>query len=146
MATKTLLDLARRMDSLAKQVGPSASNLAVEIATNIVTQLTRMTPVDTSTALSNWVVTLGAPNGGIIRAYVVGSHGSTQASSARAALAAAKMVLKTKKPGQVIWITNNLPYIGELNRGSSHQAPVGFVQGAVAIGYNTVQKKGLTFK
>lgn len=134
------------MDSLAKQIEPAASRLAVEIATNIITQLVRTTPVDTSNALSNWVVTLGTPNLGVILPHVPGRHGSTQMSSARQALSVAKTVLKTKKPGQVIWITNNVPYIVELNRGSSTQAPAGYVEAAIAIASNTVRKKGLTLK
>lgn len=40
----------------------------------------------------------------------------------------------TSQPGEAIYIVNNLPYIVPLNEGHSHQAPVGFIEQAIAAG------------
>ncbi len=55
-------------------------------------------------------------------------------ASAAETINQARAVLATKKPGQKIYITNNLPYIRRLNDGYSKQAPAGFVERAVLIG------------
>lgn len=137
---KTLLDLANRMYALAAAIPDANSKLAVKVALTIVGDLSYKTPVDTSKALSNWVVSVGAPSVGIIPANVQGLKGSSQGASAAEALAKAKATLANKKPGQSIFITNNLPYIRRLNDGYSRQAPAGFVERAVLIGRKQVEK------
>ncbi len=131
---RTLLDLADSMDKLADEIGKAASDHAVKTALTIVGDLVYHTPVDTSQALSNWDVTIGAPADDPHGPYVAGKHGSTQRQSAAQALAMAKRTLEDKKPGQSIFIANNLPYIVPLNQGSSAQVPAGFVERAVLLG------------
>lgn len=135
---KNLLDLAASMEKLAKSVEVANSELAVKVADKLVRDLIYITPVDTSRALSNWLVTLGRPAGSGIAPYFFGQKGSTQMQSAAEAYEVAKMVLKAKKPGQTIFITNNTPYIRELNAGSSMQTPAGFVERAVLIARNSI--------
>jgi hypothetical protein len=141
----SLLDLADRMDKLAKAIPEAASNTAIEVTQTIVGDLAFKTPVDTSQALSNWIVTLGARNVGTIDPHFPGEHGSTQKGSAAQTIAEAQAVLKAKKPGQVIFITNNLPYIRRLNDGYSGQAPAGFVERAVLIARKVVKKFKLRY-
>jgi len=131
---KTLLDLAARMKRLATAVDKAASDHAVKVALTIVGDLAYHTPVDTSKALSNWVVSIGNPTFKRIDPYFFGEGGSSQNASAQQTIAAAKAILANKKPGQVIWITNSQPYIRRLNDGYSRQAPAGFVQRSVLIG------------
>lgn len=131
---RTLLDLANDVDKLADKIGQAASDHAVATALTIVGDLVYHTPVDTSQALSNWDVTVGAPADDPHGPYVAGKHGSTQRASAAAALNQAKDTLKNKKPGQSIFIANNLPYIRRLNDGYSAQVPAGFVERAVLLG------------
>lgn len=130
---KSLLDLADRLEKKAKAIDEAASQNAVDTALAIVGDLAYKTPVDTSQALSNWIVTLESPSGQQIKPHFPGSQGSTQRASAET-LNSAKLVLRNKKPGQAIFITNNLPYIRRLNDGYSAQAPAGFVERAVLIG------------
>lgn len=137
---KTLMDLAKRMYAIAAEIPAANSKLAVKVALTVVGDLSYKTPVDTSKALSNWVVTLGGPNVGIIPPNFPGIKGSSQGASAAEALAKAKAILANKKPGQSIFITNNLPYIRRLNDGYSRQAPAGFVERAVLIGRKQVEK------
>lgn len=131
---RTLLDLADDVDKLATKIGKAASDHAVATALTIVGDLVYHTPVDTSQALSNWDVTVGAPADDPHGPYFAGKYGSTMQQSAAEALAVAKRTLKDKKPGQPIFIANNLPYIVPLNQGSSAQVPAGFVERAVLLG------------
>ena len=131
---RTLLDLANDVDKLGDQIAQAASDHAVKTALTIVGDLVYHTPVDTSQALSNWDVTIGAPADDPHGPYVAGKHGSTQQQSAAKALAQAKQTLKDKKPGQTIYIANNLPYIRRLNDGYSQQVPAGFVERALLLG------------
>lgn len=131
---KSLLDLADRLEKKAKAIDEAASQNAVDTALAIVGDLAYKTPVDTSQALSNWIVTLESPSGQQIEPHFPGLHGSTQRASAAETLNSAKLVLRNKKPGQAIFITNNLPYIRRLNDGYSEQAPAGFVERAVLVG------------
>ena len=135
---KTLLDLAKRMQTLANTIDDQASELSVQVATAIHNSVVRDTPVDTSRALSNWVVTIGNRFSGELAPYYLGSKGSTRGSSMQEALSAAALVLKTKRPGQAIWISNNVSYIGDLNDGTSTQQPRGFVERAAVIGRRVV--------
>lgn len=130
----TLADLADRMNKLAASLDQKASDTAVKAATAILKDLTTVTPVDTSQALSNWQVGLGGPVTNKIPPYFPGLGGSTADKSAAAALRAGIAALQNKKPGVSIFISNNLPYIRRLNEGYSRQAPAGFVERAVLIG------------
>lgn len=132
--SQSLREFARYMTDRANAMPTESSEVAVKVARAIVRDLVTVTPVDSSKALSNWQVALGSKAGGRLEPYFYGDRGSTQETSAAAALAAAELVFKQKKPGQSIIITNNLPYIRRLNDGYSKQAPAGFVERAELIG------------
>lgn len=137
---KDLLALAETLEAKAKAIDEAASRTAVDTALAIVGDLAYKTPVDTSQALSNWQVTLDGPATSTIGPHFPGSQGSTYRASAAETIANAKSVLQNKKPGQAIFITNNLPYIKRLNDGYSAQAPAGFVERAVLIGRKMLSK------
>lgn len=128
---KSLLDLAKAMDKLQGEVKAAANEAAVFIAQSVVEELARKTPVDTSTALSSWVVSIKYPTEYRPGAHFYGSLGSTYTASVRATIDAARNILSHKHPGQSIWISNNEPYIDDLNNGSSKQAPAGYVDRAI---------------
>ena len=102
----------------------------------IINHLARSTPVDTSEAVSNWQVTLGAPATGILPPYFEGEGGSTKSASAAAMLAANRAIIPKfyAVNGDVLFLTNNVRHLVFLNQGSSAQAPAGFVEAAVADG------------
>ena len=135
----TLLDLADRMKQVKASLSEQASLCARQGALAIVSNLANSTPVDTSAALSNWQVSLENPNYNWIAPHVLGHKGSTQLASIRATIEEAKYNLENKKPGQIIYISNNAEYIIELNNGSSKQAPAGFVERAILVGKQTVK-------
>jgi len=113
-----------RANRLEGQVGNVVKRAAIAIDQTLVTS----TPVDTGRARSNWIVSLGTPSGETV--------GPT---SEQAALSRAQQEIERRVRGQAIHITNNLPYIGRLNEGSSAQAPAGFVQAAVQQGVASIR-------
>jgi hypothetical protein len=141
-----LNDLANRMQKLKASLPDKASALACQVARVIQKDLVYVTPVDESTALSNWVLTVGEPWAVPLTAYYLGEQGSTQNQSARAALQQGEQQLALKKPGETIFITNNAAHIRALNDGSSAQAPAGFVERAVLLGRKVVESTGLQLK
>lgn len=137
----TLKGLAARLNEKADKLDDMASEDAKGVALTIVGSLVYDTPVDTSQALSNWQIGLGAPVPTDRGPYFPGELGSTQRASAEAALAAAKAALVSKVPGQPIYISNGLPYIRRLNAGWSKQSPGAFVEAAVIRGREYLRNK-----
>lgn len=136
--TGTLLDLANSLAKRRKVIGTAGNEAAKKVALTIIGDLAYKTPVDTSQAISNWVVTLGRKNSGTIKPHFPGISGSSYRASAAETIARAKLAIQSKKPGQVIWITNNLPYIRRLNEGYSAQQPAGFVERAIVLGRRVI--------
>ncbi len=128
-----LIDLAKRLEAKAAGLGDIGNEAKKTAATVLLDELIDATPVDESTAESNWQVGIGTPPQAERRAYIVGKGGSTAAASAEAAKAAGRAIIAQAKPGQTIVISNLLAYIRRLNDGSSKQAPAGFVQRAIVI-------------
>lgn len=128
----TLSELANYFDALPDEVEEETNEVAIEIALAVVERLAYSTPVDTSYALSNWVIQytpVQAPRG----AHAEGEKGSTLTISARATVRAAQTALGAKQPGQTIYIGNAAPYIQDLEYGSSPQASF-FAEAASAYG------------
>lgn len=114
-----------------------------KVAEAVVSTVTLATPVDTGRARSNWFASLGSPRDDVLQdAYVPGGVGplrtsvprsqgvNTGAVNAAIAIGLARSVISARQRGTDIWLVNNLDYIGDLNRGSSAQAPAMFVQQA----------------
>jgi hypothetical protein len=137
--SKNLNDLEASLNKQLEIIQKKASKKAIAAALAIVRELAYATPVDTSTALSNWEVTLGSPTSFSRSAYFFGDRGSTYQRSAAATFIAAQISLKEKRPGQTIWITNNIEYISDLNEGSSPQEPAGFFERAIAVGIKVLE-------
>lgn len=132
----TLLDLAKNLENRIVDLEKEINKTTVNIALLILADLVDHTPVDTSNALSNWQVSLINPVDNSINPYFAGRFGSTEVQSSRAAYDAGKRVLVGRKLGDKIYISNLADYIVYLNRGTSAQAPAGFVERAVLIGRN----------
>lgn len=106
---------------------------------NITANLVETTPVDLGWARANWVPAIGVPFTGNAGAVDPDDAGvSAQGARQQAAIAA----MTAYKLGRgSVFISNNVPYIGRLNAGSSRQAPAGFVQGAVREGVAQTAKQ-----
>ena len=82
------------------------------------------TPVATGHARANWQVSLGGPALG-----VVAGADPSGADTVAKGLAA---INRDRDPFATVWITNNVPYIQTLERGSSEQTPASMVALTVA--------------
>jgi len=111
----------RRLDLIARSVG-SALDRAVRKAALAADQTAVLaTPVDTGRARANWIVTVGDPAGEADR---------PNDKSGQSAIAQGQGQIAARRPGETIYITNNVEYIGFLEEGSSAQAPNGMLQAA----------------
>lgn len=127
-----LFDLARMVRAKADKLEKSVSDVTVEIASEMVSDLAHNTPVDTSQALSSWIASLDEPSQVVGKPHYPGHKGSTQLASAAATAAAADRVLTDRRPGQTIYIVNNQPYIRDLDAGTISRQPGNFVALAMA--------------
>lgn len=118
---KDIKHLASDIMSFEKAIKMAANEATKEAVVTTVSMLAVATPVDESTALSNWRATVGFPASRKIEAYVLGEKGSTREASIAATIAAARNSVKNKKPGQNGFITNNVDYMSFLAGGGSPQ-------------------------
>jgi hypothetical protein len=126
---------AARMKALGAKAEAGVNRKIKKTALAILTELAVQTPVDTGRARSNWMVGLGGPpDDGNFPPYAAGEKGSTARANATMTIETGKAAMSDRQLGQAVYITNEVPYIEQLNNGSSAQAPAGFVQQAVQYG------------
>ena len=106
--------LRDRADKLVRGVGLEAAS-----------RLIRRTPVDKGRARGNWNVAIGEMDR---------SHDESilDPQGAEALRMAQATILGEFRAGQTLFVTNSLPYVPELDRGHSKQAPQGMVALTVA--------------
>lgn len=127
------------MTQLAIRIEKNTVKKTNRLALAIQRELVVTTPVDTGQAISNWTLTLGSPNNDSFSPYAPGENGSTRQLNIGAAYNQAMYAIADRRAGQDIWITNPLSYITELNRGTSRQAPSGFVETSIIRGVYSVK-------
>lgn len=109
------LDISNFIDKTSKTADAEVRKICLDLLTGIVLK----TPVDTGRARANWFTSIGSPSANITEA--TDPSGSSSISSSMSAI--------SKATGNVLWITNNLPYIYRLEfEGWSKQAPAGMVR------------------
>lgn len=132
----SLGSFAKKMRKASKAVCVNTDKLVKDVADGILVAVVTDTPVDTGKARSNWQVNINSPASGTRTAFVPGKKGSTGLDNIIAAVEVGTNHIDQYNDGEEIHITNNLSYIGDLNDGTSKQAPPGYVQEAIleAIG------------
>jgi hypothetical protein len=131
------MSLARfkiRIDKRARDVERRAAQIVARVALNAQRRLAVATPKKTGFAAVNWLVSTHARRNDTIPAPGASSAVSVAINQGRAALAR----YGSRGGTPPIFITNNVPYIEQLNNGSSAKAPAGFVQVAVASSRSTL--------
>ncbi len=131
-------NMRRRAKNVPREVNKVKRKTALAIDQTVVVG----TPVDTGTARSNWIVSLGTASDEVKEAYSPipeGSGSISETENAQAAIAQGQGVIKDVKSGQDIHITNNVEHIVPLNEGHSAQAPAMFVEEAVDAGVQAVR-------
>lgn len=117
-------DFGKSVRKMGDKFRKEQLRLLKETVIGVVTEVARDTPILTGQAQSNWLTNPNAKFPFYI--WNEDSNGAAQDS-----IAWANRVMGTAKLGDKIHITNSLPYIAQLNRGTSRQAPALFVQAAV---------------
>jgi len=108
-------DISKFVDKTSKTADAEVRKICLDLLTGIVLK----TPVDTGRARANWFTSVGSPSANVTEA--TDPSGSATISSAIGPI--------SKAVGNVLWITNNLPYIYRLEfEGWSKQAPAGMVR------------------
>lgn len=119
----------RSLDSFAKSLGVEVVVVVKKLAFDIFADVVGGTPVLTGRAMNNWNISVGSKD--LSTRETGGNKGSLLGAKKTEAGAA----LSGLKPFSTVWITNNLPYIIELEEGhSKKQAPRGWI--AVAVQRN----------
>lgn len=113
-----------------------SEDLIRRLATQITFELQRTTPVDTGWARANWIPQIGVPFEG--NATVTDPQPGDVASAAGQQAAGQAAILGYRIELGSVFISNNVPYIINLNNGSSRQAPPMFVERAIDIGTDDV--------
>ncbi len=102
-----------RFEAGAERIVKNAAHAAFET-------MVANTPVDTSRAISNWLITRDGPSSDYIEAHAPGKKGSTRTISMAETLANGRMEIEAfdMKRDRDLFITNNTPYL-RYNNGST---------------------------
>lgn len=94
------------------------------IALDINEGLIDKTPVDTGWARANWIPSIGTPFEGPV-------GDPTSFDTGEQELGMAAVASQYQLSDGPVFITNNVPYIEQLNAGSSEKAPAGFIEAII---------------
>jgi hypothetical protein len=128
---QTLQQFAAKMEKMPERIKEAVSDVTSKMVMQMVVELGESTPVDTSQAISNWQANIGSPRSDFVGPHFAGSGGSTYGASLTKTVGIAAGKTAIRRFGQPVFISNNAPYIRNLNQGSSRQAPAMFVEMAV---------------
>lgn len=140
----TLDQFSERIEIIANRFEKNTNKLVRQVALLADQTIVLATPVDTGRARSNWIVSVGCTSVNTISPYSEGKAlGLAETVNAQGAIAQGVSAVSSRKPGQNIFISNNLSYIGDLNNGTSLQAPKNFVKIAVHAAVAVINKTKL---
>lgn len=136
-----MLQFSRNIRKRGSSIENNSVNLVKKVSKAALRSLVFGTPVDTGKARSNWRVSLGNPTMVEIDAYSPGSKlGISERANAQAAISNGIRAINklrvgakrgTGQAGQAVFITNSVPYLNKLRRGSSKQQPNDWVTTAL---------------
>lgn len=107
------------------KAGASADQVVRKVCLDLLSDIVVNTPVDTGRARANWLASISSPNTATVQ-----YSGDAQSASGKSIGDAQAAIAQA--PGNVFWISNNLPYIYRLEfEGWSKQAPNGMVRLAI---------------
>ena len=95
------------------RAGGNVDKIVRKVCLDLSSSIVLKTPVDTGRARANWQMTIGQPASGTVE---------TVDKRGRSTIAAGRDAVK-QAPGNVFWITNNLPYISVLEYGLYNDGP-----------------------
>ncbi|UFK26766.1 hypothetical protein [Roseobacter phage RDJL6] len=120
-----------QIKTIIQALEETAEKVVIRLGLNITSNLIEDTPIDTGWARANWVPAIGASRASPAASQPTGSQVQIQQALQQSGMVG---LLSYKLASGTVFISNNVPYIGRLNDGSSTQAPSGFVQAAIRRG------------
>lgn len=143
----TFGSLGRALIARADEIQANSPLVVREATIGALSAIVTATPADSGRARSNWTVTQRKPAEGVREPYSPGQKlGSGERGNASRAIqqgtAEAQKYRGTSRDG-ANFITNNLPYITLLERGSSQQAPQGMVRFGIEVARKIVNRNRL---
>lgn len=111
-------EFAIDLKKFGKVTRDQARMIFQKIALDLDSRVVLSTPVDTGRARGNWFPSINSPSWGM--SNIADKSGGVSLARLSGVVAGAQL-------GDVIWQTNNLPYILPLENGHSGQAPEGMV-------------------
>jgi len=115
---RELIQFNKEIRDFATSIPDRLTTLQKKIVLEALRRLVQKTPVDTGRARGNWQVTIGRPASGQLDP--TDADGAATIAKGRAAMAGLK-------DDHVVWISNNVDYIEDLEHGHSRQAPHGML-------------------
>lgn len=112
------------LEKFAKQAGENADLVVKKTAIDVFSSVVKKSPVKSGRFRGNWQVGIGSINHDISSPA---DNASLQTQPSTFNLSKAQSALVTYK-GQIIYISNSLPYAQRLENGYSKQAPAGMVR------------------
>lgn len=122
------MNFAENLAMLCQRAGDKAELVVRRTALDLMTDMIDASPVDTGRFKANFVVSTGIMTNSTVDRVDRTPKGQHDAAGA---VSYGEAILKGWKPGQTIWILNNLSYAQRLEYGWSKQAPGGMVRLAV---------------
>ena len=119
------LGFSKLMRQRARNLPGEVHTVVKNVAKVYLVTAADITPVDTGAAISNWQIGINASPSGVLPPHVPGKFRSTALENLNATIQAGTSIIDSSKPGDVLHIVNNIEHIGDLNDGSSSQAPAG---------------------
>jgi len=113
-----VLGAAETFKSVDEELVETVNSLARIQGLDTVNELKKNTPVDTGRARNSWLLTSDK------NSFIDAQGGYSSAGTGQ-------MGPVSNKDIETLYITNGVPYIEDLNKGSSKQAPARFVESAV---------------
>lgn len=128
------MSFSKDLDRAYNKKVVQATNVSISrTAIKAIENLIATTPVDTGLARRNWLTSVSMPRDDIREDNI--TNPQVAVTEALSTLTGYNAFVDGD-----IWISNNLPYIEELNRGSSVKAPAGFVEAEVNSAARFVQQ------
>lgn len=130
---------AKKMRAWADDIPKQVNEVKKQVASEIILQVVPATPVLTGQARSNYHTAINEPDRSIL------AFGPFTKDGYRS-IAQMRQVIPRVKPGEPLYITNNLPYIYKLNDGSSKQAPKNFIEIAINEARDIIRRQRIRYR
>lgn len=108
---------------LQSEINKSAEELSKKVSDaclKYIQNVTYETPVDTSRAASNWVVSIGDDPSSFIEPHFMGTKGSTGSVSKARTIALADGILGSRRFGEIAYLVNRVYYIDKIEQRRSY--------------------------